>query len=229
MVLISASHSFEQLFMGKDKHCIDNKNAELFILLKCSCETTDPTNRLEVCKACTCKAKVQTTLCREACSFLLKVLYSGGSELFKNASKKDKKTIVEFLSDHKIRNELNCEQFTEEEPSVPSSAVKAKKLFLNKPFLSDVTFTVKGHLVFAHKAVLIARSEVIARMLMGRFVESTAAQVIRKLRSRSLPQLNADQSMLGLWLWLWLELEVSLGLEWLTMVDPCRPCSITVI
>lgn len=48
----------------------------------------------------------------------------------------------------------------------------AKKLFLNKPFLADVKFCVEGMVVYGHKLILKARSEVMAAMLGGAFRES---------------------------------------------------------
>ena len=38
----------------------------------------------------------------------------------------------------------------------------AKKLFLNKPFLSDLKFHVEGTIVYGHKLILKARSQVMA-------------------------------------------------------------------
>lgn len=48
----------------------------------------------------------------------------------------------------------------------------AKKLFLNKPLLADVKFRVEGTIVYGHKMILKARSEVMAAMLGGAFRES---------------------------------------------------------
>ena len=48
----------------------------------------------------------------------------------------------------------------------------AKKMFLNKPLLADVKFCVEGTVVYGHKMILKARSEVMAAMLGGSFRES---------------------------------------------------------
>ena len=47
-----------------------------------------------------------------------------------------------------------------------------KHLFLNKPFLADVKFRVEGSIVYGHRTILNARSEVMAAMLGGAFRES---------------------------------------------------------
>ena len=48
----------------------------------------------------------------------------------------------------------------------------AKKLFLNKSLQADVKFLVEGSVVYGHRVILKARSEVMAAMLGGAFIES---------------------------------------------------------
>ena len=48
----------------------------------------------------------------------------------------------------------------------------AKKLFLNKSLLAGVKFRVEGSVVYGHRVILKARSEVMAAMLGGAFIES---------------------------------------------------------
>ena len=56
-----------------------------------------------------------------------------------------------------------------------------RELFLNKPLLSDVKFLVEGKRVYAHKAVVMARSDVMSAMLGGGFKEgSTDKEVCRQ-------------------------------------------------
>ena len=55
----------------------------------------------------------------------------------------------------------------------------AKKLFLNKPFLADVKFRVEGTIVYGHKLLLKARSQVMAAMLGGSFRESDLDTEVR--------------------------------------------------
>ncbi|XP_067032114.1 rho-related protein racA-like isoform X2 [Acropora muricata] len=52
-----------------------------------------------------------------------------------------------------------------------STGLATKKLFLNKELQADVKFCVKGSIVFGHKVILKARSEVMAAMLSGAFRE----------------------------------------------------------
>jgi len=49
---------------------------------------------------------------------------------------------------------------------------KRKICFFNKPLLSDVCFRVSGKLLYAHRAVLMARCDVMSAMLSGRFAEA---------------------------------------------------------
>ncbi|XP_020895066.1 rho-related protein racA [Exaiptasia diaphana] len=51
-----------------------------------------------------------------------------------------------------------------------------RDLFVNKPTLSDVTFSVEGRHVFAHKAIVMARCDVMAAMLGGAFKEGSTAK-----------------------------------------------------
>ena len=53
----------------------------------------------------------------------------------------------------------------------------AKDLFLNKPLLSDVKFSVEGQPVYGHKVVLAARCDVLGAMLTGGFAESNSSEV----------------------------------------------------
>jgi Rho family protein len=62
----------------------------------------------------------------------------------------------------------------------------AVDLFVNKPLLADVTFVVEGTRVFGHKAVLMARSDVLAAMLGGGFRESSTREVVNS------PEINTD-------------------------------------
>ena len=55
----------------------------------------------------------------------------------------------------------------------------AKKLFLNKPLLADVKFRVEGTIVYGHKLILKARSQVMAAMLGGSFRESDLDTEVR--------------------------------------------------
>lgn len=176
MLLISASYTFKQLLIAdENSDFCEDKGSLFFDVIKCSCGKKSVENKSKVC---ICKTKVQTTLCREACSFLLKVLYfSGSDKLLENASEKDKMAIEEFLNRYLIRNKTSRENTATGIPELSSLAFQIKKLFLNKPLLSDVTFHVEGHVVFAHKVILTARSKVMARMLMGDFVESFSTQV----------------------------------------------------
>ena len=53
----------------------------------------------------------------------------------------------------------------------------ARKLFLNNSLFSDVTFSVEGETIPAHKLVLCCRCDVMSAMLSGRFMESESKEV----------------------------------------------------
>ena len=53
----------------------------------------------------------------------------------------------------------------------------AKKLFLNHSLFSDVSFSVEGERVAAHKVVLCCRCDVMSAMLSGGFMESRSNEV----------------------------------------------------
>lgn len=57
----------------------------------------------------------------------------------------------------------------------------AKKLFLNKASQADVKFCVEDSIVYGHKVILKARSEVMAAMLGGAFRESDVDTEVRVL------------------------------------------------
>ncbi|XP_048382710.1 rho-related BTB domain-containing protein 3 isoform X5 [Stegostoma tigrinum] len=50
-------------------------------------------------------------------------------------------------------------------------------LFFQNPDLADVTFKVQGASIYAHRAVLVARCEVMAAMFSGYYAETTAYQI----------------------------------------------------
>jgi len=49
---------------------------------------------------------------------------------------------------------------------------KAKKLFLNKPLLSDITFTVEGREILAHRALVTSHCDVLRARLTGGFSDA---------------------------------------------------------
>lgn len=53
-----------------------------------------------------------------------------------------------------------------------------RQLFVNKPLLSDVIFLVEDKRFYAHKAVVMARSDVMAAMLGGGFKEGSTEREV---------------------------------------------------
>ncbi|KAK3769161.1 hypothetical protein RRG08_014024 [Elysia crispata] len=57
------------------------------------------------------------------------------------------------------------------------TGVKMKQMFLNKRTYADVVFSLDGQKVYAHKVILSTRSDVMAAMFSGNFMESKKDQI----------------------------------------------------
>jgi len=55
---------------------------------------------------------------------------------------------------------------------------KCKQMFFTQPVFHDMNFEVEGSKIPAHRALLVARCEVLAKMLDGRFIESEGGVLI---------------------------------------------------
>lgn len=83
--------------------------------------------------------------------------------------------ICEYLLD--VKDTLNHSEMTEMSLLPKHTVVKDFFLDDNMALYSDVTFIIEGTLVFAHKAVLVARSPVFAALLSDKFADGRSPQV----------------------------------------------------
>jgi Rho family protein len=116
----------------------------------------------------------------------LQFLYTGIVELEKESEMLDETVGVACLlnlPELKLicENGKNGDEFLN--PSIGTwlndrNGTVAKKLFLNNSLFSDVTFSVEGESIAAHKLVLCSRCEVMEAMLSGGFMESRSSKIV---------------------------------------------------
>ncbi|XP_077993407.1 rho-related protein racA-like [Glandiceps talaboti] len=130
---------------------------------------------------------ISADITSEAFKHVLEFLYSGlprlpfnpSDELLDSVTKAAKIFNLPRLTEV-CKNITNDEEFLN--PSIGTylndcMGADAKKLFLNKPHLSDIRFNIEDTTVYAHKAVLTARCEVMSAMFSGHFSESLNTKV----------------------------------------------------
>ncbi|EDO36553.1 predicted protein [Nematostella vectensis] len=181
-ILSAASPIFRELFLGSKKvNAVPRKYQAIFSDISWSIAG----NNFDSGKAKNSTELVEFQLCSdiscESFEKILQFLYTGlpgFSEIEDSDFVLDvKKTAAKF---HLSWLEQVCEnKFGEDvylNPSIGTylndeTGAKLKSLFFNKSQLCDFRFRVDGQVVFAHKVVLMARCDVMAAMLGGRFKE----------------------------------------------------------
>ncbi|KAK3777158.1 hypothetical protein RRG08_057607, partial [Elysia crispata] len=118
---------------------------------------------------------------------ILQFLYTGTPRLSDDAETEELHEVKRVAKIFKMAELVTiCENIEREEeflnPSIgtflnDAVGAKMKNMFLNKESACDVVFVVDGQKVYAHKAVLTARSDVMAAMFSGSFKESQAADI----------------------------------------------------
>lgn len=116
-------------------------------------------------------------------SDILRFIYSGAfqwEELEEDIRKKlkdsgDVSNVIEKVkcilkTPGKINCLRNCKTYQARKPLWFYNT--SLKFFLNKPMLADVVFEIQGTTVPAHRAILVARCEVMAAMFNGNYVEA---------------------------------------------------------
>lgn len=184
-VLITASTIFENIFLNKvTLACKSYGDILDDIYWVCDDKDCCP-NRIHNEEICIGKGKTVITLHKSLSKNIfmevLTFLYTGSPDLAEN----EDVNFVKEVQSVSIKFQLNwletyCTNILKGEsflnPSIgtwinDSTGLAAKKLFLNKELQADVKFCVKGSIVFGHKVILKARSEVMAAMLSGAFRE----------------------------------------------------------
>ena len=186
VLLCSASDVFRRIILKTDERC---SYEDLFD----SITTVPDHNAKEMSGQVATQmtvVKLSSDISRVAFQSVLEFLYTGSlswmttgnvenTEHIKEVSQTAKKFHLDLLVE-------SCENVVKNNPAPNadiSSAVNtatgqtAKEHFLNKSQLCDVTFLVEDTVVFAHKAVLLARSAVMQALLNGSFKENGSYQV----------------------------------------------------
>ena len=189
VVLSSASSVFKDIFL-KSSHAA-HSFSEIFVEnASCTCTNSEPTTRNGAAKG-ECEGEVELTfnssISKRFFKPVLEFLYTGlpgfsveteklvVTEVLKLAEMFHLSWLVKICA-----NILNDEGFFN--PSIGTycneeTGKVMKEMFMDKQQLSDVVFYVEGRQVYAHKAVLMARSSVMAAMVGGPFKEGITGQV----------------------------------------------------
>lgn len=136
---------------------------------------------IELLSAQVSHEKYSSTLCFEAFQHFLDFVYTFD---FKLDQKIDRLVVKEIYHMAKrfqfpelaecCKNVLDNENYLNIDTCKAANERRTqviRQLFLNKPLLSDVIFLVEGKRFYAHKTVIMARSDVMAAMLGGGFKE----------------------------------------------------------
>ena len=188
VTLSAASSVFKNIFLGKTKN---ESYKDVFEDISWTCDAREKCVNLVHSEQECGNGKTVMTLnsCISRAVFLelLMFLYTGLPSItadedknfvneIKNAAEKFQLSWLEQICE----NLLGEESFLN--PSIgtwlnDNSGSASKSLFLNKPLMSDITFRIQDTVVHAHRAVLVARCDVMAAMLGGAFRESSSGEV----------------------------------------------------
>lgn len=189
IVLSSVSNVFKDIF-SKSSHAAHSFPENFVENASCTCTNTDRTTGNGAAKE-KCGGKVEVTfnsnISKQFFEPVLEFLYTGLPGFNDDT---EKIVIAEVL---KLAEMFHlswlvkiCVNILKEEdflnPSIGTylndeTGKTMKELFMDKQHLSDVAFCVEGRQVYAHKAVLVARSSMMAAMVGGAFIEGITGQV----------------------------------------------------
>lgn len=185
-VLMAASSIFKNIF--QDKMTPSNKcYGDIFEDISWVCDKgSSCPNLVHIKEQCQIKGKtvikLHESISKGVFMEVLTFLYTGSPDIAEdeevNFVKEIQSVAVKFqlgwLGEY-CTNVLKGDSFLN--PSIgtwlnDNTGLVAKKLFHNKVLQADVKFNVQGSIVYGHRVILKARSEVMAAMLGGAFVES---------------------------------------------------------
>ena len=179
-----------------DKNKIDlNKVGELFEFTE-----LDDLGDLNSCTQVRTCIVLKNWISRETFVQILEFLYTGEAGISKDTKEKKIKELLTASEKLEVRSlvdicnyflklagpKKNCEQKIQNSNQTEKKDAKltppprtVQDMFVNKEatVFSDLTFLVDGILVYAHKAILVARSPVLAALLSENFVEGKSSQV----------------------------------------------------
>lgn len=173
---------------GKKSNVKDTSNGNLqgLVLAHQSSERSPNLERKAKGKTKTC-LHFNNSVSGKAFQYVLEFLYSGSLSIPTDADE-SLYTKITSLS-HRLRiawlGQI-CENITNGESYLNPSLVAimqeernkiVKENFVNRPHFSDVVFHVKNTVLYAHRALLMARSEVMAAMFGGSFCERDSHEV----------------------------------------------------
>jgi len=192
-VLVASSSIFKSIFLGK----VPPNNESYSCIFQeiswiCNKESECP-NLVHVKEQCQTEGRtvirLHESISKGVFMEVLTFLYTGSPDISENEDQNFVKEIqavaekfqLTWLSDI-CTNLLKGDSFLN--PSIgtwlnDNTGQAAKKLLLNKPLLADVKFHVEGTIVYGHKLILKARSQVMAAMFGGSFRESDLDTEVR--------------------------------------------------
>ena len=184
IVLTSTSSIFKNIFLGKVTTSHET-HGEIFEEISWVCNKEDCSfpNLIHMEEHCQGVGKtvirLHESILKHVFMELLTFLYTGSPDI----SEDEDINFVKAIQSLAIKFQLSwlakyCSNILEGESYLNRSIGMflernaAKKLFLNKSLQADVKFRVEGSVVYGHRVILKARSEVMAAMLGGAFIES---------------------------------------------------------
>lgn len=198
LILAASSRIFKEIFLKEKKlNQVPKKFSKLFEEIKwvngdltsktlnnLNVEVTINDHNSRECAEILLNQSIDT----EVFSKILQFLYTGlpglaeieDEEFIRDVKQGSELFLLPWLT-QVCENRLKDEEFLN--PSIGTwlndeTGSTMKSLFLNKSTLSDVQFMVEEKKVFAHKAVLMARCDVMAAMLGGAFMESEQSATV---------------------------------------------------
>ncbi|KAM5298199.1 rho-related BTB domain-containing protein 3 [Ctenodactylus gundi] len=190
VVLCAVSHVFMLLFNVKSPADIQDSSIvqatqDLFAINR---ESAFPGASQEAAGNPPLRVIVKDAVFCSCLSDILRFIYSGAfqwEELEEDIRKKlkdsgDVSSVIEKVkcilkTPGKINCLRNCKTFQARKPLWFYST--SLKFFLNKPMLADVVFEIQGSTVPAHRAILVARCEVMAAMFNGNYMEAKSVLI----------------------------------------------------
>lgn len=184
-VLIAASSIFKDIFLCEvTLACKSHADILDDIYWVCDDQDCCP-NLIHNEEICTGKGKTVIILHRSLSKGIfmevLTFLYTGSPDLAENEDVNFVKEVQSVSMKFQLSwLEAYCTNILKEEsflnPSIgtwinDNTGLAAKKLFFNKELQADVKFCIEGSIVYGHRVILKARSEVMAAMLSGAFRE----------------------------------------------------------
>lgn len=162
--------------------------AESFQSLLLKLTTSADKELIELLSAQLTHEKYSSALCFEAFQHFLDFVYTFDFKLDQNSDRLVVKEVYQMAKRFQLPELAECcENVLANENYLNIETCKVgnqrrtqviRQLFLNKPLLADVVFIVEDKRFYAHRAILMARSDVMAAMLGGGFKEGSTEREV---------------------------------------------------